>query len=193
MAKAALIAGTTAGLLACSIPGSRPATPAATTDIGNYLPVLTPAALGETHEVSQVLTARFNGELRRLRSVVSVSADRLEIILLSSAGLRLVSLTVDERGLTAQRTVNVPAVLDARQLLNDMQLVYWPLAELNSAWAGSTGKVTQLDVATRELWRAGQRVAIVRYSGNAWAAGVVLTHFAPDYQLQLDTSPADSQ
>ncbi|MGC4027644.1 MAG: DUF3261 domain-containing protein [Steroidobacteraceae bacterium] len=93
----------------------------------NALPLLPPAALGlETNRMQRLTIGRIGGESAiTLDAVVEVDPDELRVagILL---GRRVLLLTWDGEHLTESRDPLVPASLNGRAVLRDLQLVYWP-------------------------------------------------------------------
>jgi hypothetical protein len=106
-------------------------------------------------------------------------------------GLRAFTLKYDGEHLSEERAPQVPSALQADRLLNDLQLVYWPLPALQQAWQAAGGEVTEPYPGTRRLQRGGKLLAEVHYAADPWNGRVWLRHFDHPYSLFIETSPLD--
>jgi Protein of unknown function (DUF3261) len=155
-------------------------------------PLLTPAALGSTKQVRQVLRGAFGGRDFNLQCVVQVQADRLTIIGVTALGLRAFTINYDGRKLDEQRAPQLPDFVSAKQLLNDLQLVFWPLNALDAALRPAGGEVVEPFAGTRRLLQQGRLLAEVHYAdADPWAGRVWLSNFAYGYSLYIETSPLE--
>ena len=187
----ALLTTLLATLAACATTARGPAT----ADSSAGLPLLSPASLGESRQVSQLLRAEYTGGSVALRCVVMVDARMLTFIALTSLGQRAFTLDYDGENLRAQRAAQVPAALQSTQLLNDLQLVYWPLQVLQRSWRDSGVTVVESGAGIRELRRDDTLLARVQFGGDPWNGRVRLEHFDWHYTLQIDSGalPAAAQ
>jgi hypothetical protein len=174
-------------LLAGCVAAPKVSAPAAT----DSLPLLSPASLGQAHQASQVLRGDYGDASFSLRSVVTVDDRQLTVIGLTSMGLRAFTLKFDGQNLTEERASQVPQALQARQLLNDMQLAFWPLTALQSSWRDSGVDVSEPYTGTRRLKRGNELLAEVHYATNAWNGRVWLRHFDHPYSLFIETTPLE--
>jgi predicted hotdog family 3-hydroxylacyl-ACP dehydratase len=152
-------------------------------------PLLSPVSLQQTRRVTQVLRGDYADNSFTLRSVVTVDAQQLTVIGLTSMGLRAFTLKYDGHNLAEERAPQVPESLQSRQLLNDLQLAFWPLATLQQAWQAQGGAVSEPYPGTRRLHRAGVLLVEVHYAADAWNGRVWLRHFDTPYSLFIETSP----
>lgn len=155
-------------------------------------PLLSPASLAQTRQSAQVLHGDYGDASFSLRSVVTVDARQLTVIGLTSLGLRAFTVNYDGRNLREERAPQVPEALRTRQLLNDLQLVFWPLPALQQAWQAAGGEVSEPYPGTRRLRRAGSLLAEVHYAADPWNGRVWLRHFDHPYSLYIESSPLDS-
>ncbi|MGC3979836.1 MAG: DUF3261 domain-containing protein [Steroidobacteraceae bacterium] len=156
-------------------------------------PLLTPASAGQSRQVTQVLRGDYADNSFTLRSVVTVDATQLTVIGLTTMGLRAFTLKYDGNNLSEERAPQVPDALQARQLLNDLQLAFWPLSILQQSWQAAGGEVSEPYPGTRRLKRAGTLLAEVHYAGDPWNGRVWLRHFDYPYSLFIESSPAEKQ
>ncbi len=155
------------------------------------LPLLSPALLGQSQQASQVLRGDYGDAVFTLRSVVTVDAQQLTVIGLTSMGLRAFTLKYDGQNLSEERVPQVPQALQSRQLLNDLQLAYWPLSALQAAWRDSGVAVSEPYAGTRRLKRGDVLLAEVHYASDAWNGRVWLRHFDHPYSLFIETAPLE--
>jgi hypothetical protein len=160
---------------------------------GDSLPLLSPASLGQAHQVSQVLRGDYGDAGFTLRSVVTVDDKQLTVIGLTSMGLRAFTLKYDGQNLSEERAPQVPQALQARQLLNDLQLAFWPLTTLQATWRDSGVEVSEPYAGTRRLKRGAELLAEVHIAADAWNGRVWLRHFDHPYSLFIETMPLENQ
>lgn len=154
-------------------------------------PLLPPATLGQSKQVTQVLRGDYGDSSFSLRSVVTVDAQQLTVVGLTSMGMRAFTVKYDGQHLSEERVPQVPEALQARQLLNDLQLAFWPLPALQQAWQSAGGQVSEPYPGTRRLQRNGELVAEVHVAEDAWHGRVWLRHFDYPYSLYIETIPLE--
>lgn len=151
-------------------------------------PLLSPAALGATQQVTQLLRGEFGEQQFNLRCVVTVNAEQLSVIGLTSMGMRAFTLRYDGTQLSEERAPQLPDALQAARLLNDLQLAYWPLPALQQAWQPLGAEVSEPYPGTRRLRRAGKLLAEVHYAADPWHGRVWLRHIEHGYNLYIESS-----
>ncbi len=154
-------------------------------------PLLTPASLGQTRLITQILHGEYGDNNFSLHSVVTADAQQLTVIGLTSMGLRAFTLKYDGQNLNEARAPQVPAALQSRQLLNDLQLAFWPLSALQQSWQSAGGEVSEPYAGTRRLKKAGVLLAEVHYAADPWNGRVWLKHFDHRYSLYIESSPME--
>jgi len=157
----------------------------------NGLPLLAPATLGQSHQVTQLLRGEYNEQTFTLRCVITVDANQLTVIGVTSMGLRAFTLKYDGEHLSEQRAPQVPDALHEDRLLNDLQLAYWPLPVLQKSWQAQGVEVSEPYPGTRYLKRAGKLLAEVHYAADPWNGRVWLMHYDFPYKLFIETSPLE--
>lgn len=145
------------------------------------LPSLTSVQRGQT------LTAAFGDSEVTLSCGQSVSDAGWRSVCVNSLGLRVFTLAIGRDGsVTAERGAGVPAALDARRVLADVQLASWPLAALEAAYAGSRWRVQAVGSDGRRLWRDGRLAAEVHYASAQAADGLHwLVNLQQSYTLMI--------
>ena len=144
---------------------------------------LAPAALGEAISVQQHLTVERAGKTNDLDAALEVDAGRVSLVGLAM-GMRVLSLDFDGRELTEWRHPMLPAQVRAADVLEDLQLTLWPVAEI--ARALPAGWKVEEKGLRRTLRREGEVVATIDYSGTPrWRGTAVLDNVRYKYKLTV--------
>jgi hypothetical protein len=175
-------------LLALSACATAPRTPVADTAT---LPLAKPATLGSSREITQILRGAFGPREVTLQCVVNATADNMTIVGVTPLGLRAFTIKYDGEHVDAQRAPQVPEFFKPEQLINDLQLVFWPLPALQKTLAGTEWRVTEPHVGTRRLHRGDRLIAEVHYADpDPWAGRVWIVHFDVPYTIGIESRPA---
>jgi len=157
-------------------------------------PLLAPSALGSTVNASQVLRVAFGDREATLNCAVAVTPDRLTIVGVTAMGMRAFTIKYDGVKVDAESAPGMPDSLPPERLLNDVQLVYWPLKALQSKLSGGDWEVSEPIAGTRRLKRGGRVVAEVHYANaDPWSGRVWLANLEFDYTLSIDSQRAESR
>lgn len=97
-------------------------------------PLLAPQQAGMTLQANQRLTLTRGADHHPLLAVLATSADDIRLSALGPLGQRLLDIRYDGRQLEAVTSPRVETPLSARWILAQMQLAYWPLNALQSAY-----------------------------------------------------------
>lgn len=154
-------------------------------------PLLSPASLGESRTASQLLRIAQGQQEATLNCVLSVTADHINIVGTTALGFRAFTVKFDGAAVSAEAHPSVPQSMAPERLLNDVQLVYWPLSALKKALSNSSWDVSEPAPGTRRLKRDGKLVAEVHYAsdaGRAWQGRAWLSNVEFDYTLTIDTA-----
>lgn len=144
---------------------------------------LAPAALGETISVQQHLTVERAGKTNDLDAALEVDGSRVSLVGLAM-GMRVLSLDFDGRELTEWRHPMLPSQVRAADVLEDLQLTLWPVAEI--ARALPPGWKIEDKGLRRTLRREGEVVATIDYSGTPrWRGTAVLDNLRYKYKLTV--------
>jgi len=153
-------------------------------------PLLSPDSLGRSVRVKQVLHAAFDGHTVDLQCVLTVEPQRVSIVGLNALGLRAFTIGYDGTRIDEQRAPQVPAAVGGTRLLDDVQLVYWPLPALQAVLVPAGWTVVEPFAGTRRLLRGESLVAEVHYADqDPWSGRVWLVNFENRYSLSIETSP----
>jgi len=152
--------------------------------------LLNPSTLQTDRRAQQVLRAAFANQEITLTTVIDVQGDKLNVVGITATGQRVFSLHMvgKELSIDSRDSAVGANLLPPQQLLNDLQLAYWPLSALQGAMAGSPWRVKQLDAHTRRLYREDKLIAEVHYADNdPWSGRFWLVNFQFGYSLAIES------
>lgn len=90
---------------------------------------LPPPGITPSVSSQQLLTGSFNGQTQSLLVMLNADDKKLSLAGLSSVGIRLFLVTYDEKGLHTEQSIVVPQLPPASQVLADVMLSHWPIAD----------------------------------------------------------------
>jgi hypothetical protein len=175
-----------ATLAACAskppVPAAPPAPPVASR------PLLPPATLGQERQANQVVRASIGARALTFNCVVTVKGGVMTVVGLNATGLRLFTVRYDGSNVQAEKSPGVPASLEPEHLLADLQLVFWPLAALQTRLQPEGWQLSEPAPGTRRLRHGDQLVAEVHYGAeDPWAGRSLLVNLRFGYSLQIDS------
>lgn len=154
------------------------------------MPIAPPT--GPARRVVQQLTATWTDRQESLVCVLELDSRRIAMAGLTNEGLSLFNLSYDGHTLTSDKSPLLPDAVAPEFMIADLQLVYWPVAELENilpaGWRLETGPDYRL------LYRQNDRKVEVRYlSPDAvWPRAVELTNHQYHYRLNIKTLSYDA-
>jgi len=176
-----LLAGCAGGPHVRSTPSDERANP-------NARPILSPKSLGATLTANQVLRIAFGEHEATLNCVVAVNPQQITIVGVTALGIRAFTVKFDGERVTAEAQAAVPQAITPERLVNDLQLVYWPLPALKDALAHSEWQVSEPAPATRRLRRGDRVIAEAHYaSADAWNGRTWLVNLEFGYTLNIES------
>lgn len=153
-------------------------------------PLLSPQSLGRSVERQQSLRLAIRDTNASFRCVVTVDAQEVVVIGLTALGARAFTLSYDGSRIDSQTTIADERAPDPRQILTDLQLAYWPLAQLQAATAGTAWEVSEPQEGLRRVLHAGRLHAEVHYQDAApWNGRLWLVNFPLGYSLDIESRP----
>jgi hypothetical protein len=154
--------------------------------------LLSPATLGRSQILRQVLNVAFRDRQAVIQGVLVVDTAQIHFVALDATGQRLFGVRYD--GVTSSVEPGRAAVEDLppERLLADVQLAYWPLPALQAA-AKEGWSYSEPAPQTRRLLRGGRLVAEVHYAcqGTAgeWPRQLWLSNYELGYSLTIRSEP----
>lgn len=115
-------------LSACSAPKQDSTRPQAWLKPGTLVTLPAPG-ITPTISQQQLLTARVKGKTQSLMVLLNADGQKVMLAGLSPLGIRLFRLTYDAQGVKTQQSITLPEMPPASQVLADIMLSYWPLAD----------------------------------------------------------------
>jgi hypothetical protein len=144
---------------------------------------LAPAALGASISLQQQLHVERESRTDDLEAALEVDAAQINLVGLAM-GQRVMSLTYDGVKLSTWRHVLLPKQVQGEDVLEDIQLTYWPTDAIRAALPA--GWTIDDDAMQRRLWANGELMARVRYSANPrWEGPVIFDNLRYHYRLTI--------
>ncbi len=171
----------------------RPAPASAWAPQSEQVPLLPPATLGASRDAQQILRAAFGEHEATLRSVVHVTPQQIEVVVLTALGQRAMSVTWDGKDWQVETAPMVPSGLRPESLLADVQLALWPLPALQAAYHAAGWEVSEPGGGVRRLRHDGRLVAEVDYAdADPWQGRYWISNFRFGYSLAVEAEAAQS-
>ena len=121
---------------------------------------LSPASLGASVRAAQQIRAEADGAVWRFQAVLEVSPERLTLVGLSGFDRRVLTVRYDGAEFAEETDSLVPAGLSGAQILQDLQLIYWPTTAIAAALPA--GFRLEESGGERRLLRDGSVVVRIR-------------------------------
>lgn len=160
------------------------------------LPLLSPASLGEQWQVTQSVTLRplsapagSDTQIQTLLAAWSVTPERLNLAGLTPMGQTLLTLGYDGMALSEFTSPLLPEAVSGRDILNQIQMAYWPVSTIQQVLAGSDWQLE--DAGDRILYfrqRPAMTIAISHGNQTDTALEFIsITNHLMHYQLEIQT------
>lgn len=143
----------------------KPAVPQAWLKPGVQVSLPTPM-LARPFSQQQLLSAEVKGQQHAMLVLLNADGERLTLVGMSPLGIRLFNLSYDRQGIHSEQLIKVGELPPASQVLADIMLSYWPLADwqarLPAGWRLAD------DAETRRLYDdRGTLITEIRYQQQA--------------------------
>lgn len=156
---------------------------------GDSEPELIPLAppIGPARRVVQQITGLWPGRNETLLCVLELDKQHIAIAGLSSDGMSLFNLRYDGKTLSLDKSPLLPATFPPEFIIKDLQLVYWPQAELQKILPRQWH--LEANNHHRHLYFNNERRVDIDYlqPDALWAKSVTLTNHRYHYQLHIKT------
>lgn len=148
--------------------------------------------IGPARRVVQQITAFWPGRQETLLCVLELDKQRIAIAGLSNDGISLFNLSYDGKTLALDKSPLLPAAFSPEFIIKDLQLVYWPLAELQKILPRQWR--LEADNHHRRLYYKNELRVDVDYlqPDAAWAKTVAVTNHRHHYHLLIKTISYDT-
>lgn len=154
-------------------------------DKPELMPIAQP--LGPTRRIVQQINAVWADRQESLLAVLELDARHIAMAGLSNDGLSLFNLTYDGNTVMSDKSPLLPEPVAPEFIITDLQLVYWPLAELQKKLPAGWS-LEELD-KKRFLYISGKKQVEVNYLSPDpnWPKTVELVNFKYNYRLNIKT------
>jgi len=158
-------------------------------DKPELMPIAQP--LGPARRIVQQINAVWAGRQESLLAVLELDAKHIAMAGLSSEGLSLFNLTYDGNTVVSDKSPLLPESVNPEFIISDLQLVYWPIAELQKKLPVNW----RLEVAgNKRILTVGNKKQVeVNYLSPdpVWPKAVELVNFQYNYRLNIKTISYD--
>lgn len=146
---------------------------------------LPPAALRASISLHQHLSVEREGRIDELDAALEVNPERLDLVGLV-LGQRVLTLHYDGKRLQSWRHPMLPAQLRDEDVLEDVQLIIWPVDAIRSALP--PGWRIEESGLRRTLLLDDTPVMVIDYSGQPrWIGRIELSNLRYRYQLMIQS------
>jgi hypothetical protein len=174
-----------AALLALAGCGSAPLAPPAPARLNLKL---APSSLGASISLQQHISVERGGRTDELDAALEVDPEQLNLVGLA-LGQRVLTLHYDGSTLTSWRHSMLPAQVRGEDVLEDIQLTYWPATAI--AQALPPGWRIEDVGLRRTLWSNDTPVTVIDYSSRPrWGGKVELSNLRYHYRLTIQSVSA---
>ena len=155
-------------------------------------PLLSPSLWAQDISVQQLLTIQAGGQQHQVQAILDISPQAVHLVILK-LGRRLVTIEHTDTDTRVDKEAYVPDFIDARQVLQDMQLVYAPQATIQSTLPEQCGISVQplTDDSTGErriIQCADQTVYQIDTRMVNGLSATQLNNTRVPYTIQIDTT-----
>jgi hypothetical protein len=172
--------------LAASYASAQSASPAPPARLGLKLP---PSALGRSITLQQQLHVEREDGSHDLQMVIDVDEDHVELVGLAF-GQRVLTAYYDGKTLKEKRHMLLPSQVRSEDILEDIQLTYWPTQAIRDALPA--GWTIEDEDKRRTLLLDDKPVMVIEYSSNPrWNGKVELSNLRYGYHLTIQSVVAN--
>ncbi|WP_407331339.1 DUF3261 domain-containing protein [Enterovibrio sp. 27052020O] len=157
-----------------------------------FVSLPSPADFGGTANVSQLITANWNGETNTLPVQLQISEKRVVLVGFSSWGTRILTLSYSGNKIEEDTLAGLGAVLpDGRQVLLNIMLTLWPAETWKPELNAIGWQMIERENHRTLLDRNGETVAEIQYDGPLLTGRIPSTiqfeQLRQHYQITINT------
>jgi hypothetical protein len=158
-------------------------------DKPELMPIAQP--LGPARLIVQQINAVWADRQESMLAVLELDAQHIAMAGLSNDGLSLFNLTYDGNTVVSDKSPLLPESVNPEFIISDLQLVYWPIAELQKKLPADWRLETTRN--KRILTISNKKQVEVNYlsSDPVWPKAVELVNFRYNYRLNIKTISYD--
>jgi Protein of unknown function (DUF3261) len=149
------------------------------------LPLAAPS--GPSRRIEQRVVVYWPGHAESYYCVLESDRRHIAIAGMNAAGISLFNLDYDGKQVRMEKSPILPPGFSPEQVLRDIQLAYWPSAEISNILP--TGWRLKEQYASRRLYHEDKLVYEIQYRGSRrpWAASILLNNPPLHYRLTITT------
>lgn len=149
------------------------------------------APFGPARQITQQIQAEWDGRRETFLCVLELDGRHIAMAGLSPDGMSLFNLNYDGRQLRLDKNPLIPDNLQPQLFISDLQLIYWPLSELEPKLP--IGWHFEIRTNGRSLFHGNEKQADVQYlsTETPWPKTVVLINYIYNYRLHITTLSYD--
>ena len=153
------------------------------------LPMAQP--FGQSRRIVQQLTVTCGNQQQSLLVVLELDAQHIAMAGISNEGLSLFNLHYDGKTVVYEQSLLVPKAISPVAIITDLQLAYWPIAELQ-ALLPAGWRITSNE-NKRFLYDSHEKRIAVDFlePDRDWPKIIQLVNYRNNYLLQLKTLSYD--
>jgi len=169
--------------------GCAPMQPEPVTVKPELMPIAQP--LGPARRIVQQINAVWADRQESLLAVLELDAKHIAMAGLSNDGLSLFNLSYDGHAIVSDKSPLLPESVNPEFIITDLQLVYWPIAELEKNLPA--GWRLEQSGKKRFLYISDKKQVEVNYVSPdpVWPKAVELVNFQYNYRLNIKTISYD--
>ena len=151
----------------------------------NGLPLAAP--LGPPRQIMQQIQAQWSGRSATFLCALELDSRHIAMAGLSPDGMSLFNLDYDGQQLRLDKSPLLPDNLQPQLFISDLQLIYWPLSELEPKLPAGWHFETRSN--NRSLYHGDEKQTEVQYlsAEMPWPKTVVLINYIRNYRLHITT------
>ncbi len=172
-------------LSACSLLSPPQNKPPQASQSAEWIPFAPP--LGPSRRIVQEITAKWQDRQETILCVLELDERHIAIAGLSGDGISLFNINYDGKKVDMDKSPLLPSGFSPEFMVKDLQLAYWPLAELQKRLS-KQWRLEADDKQRRLYFDSGKYVDVDYLQPDPnWAKSVVLTNHRYHYQLHIKT------
>lgn len=149
-----------------------------------------PGDLGQSFEITQLVTARYGKESYVFEGHLRATPDLFLMVGLDLTGRRAITITWTDAAIAYEAAPWVPGAIRPENILADMILLYWPTAVLRRALLNPDVLVSE-DATRRSISFDGQELIVADYQPTAstdrWSGRQHFSNLGWGYELEIET------
>lgn len=146
-----------------------------------------PPGYPQARTLQHFVRAQYGARGGSFEAVLSLSPERVEVVLVAPSGPRLASFVWDARAITQESAGALLSGAPAQNILGDIFLCFWPIEAVRTALPDGL-EVREGPDGARTITQQGRPIIEISVEGID-ARRVHLRNLAFSYQLHIETSP----